>query len=159
MNKQRLSFVLFALFITAFLISHYWFQLVLIQGSSMTPAYRSWQLAVICKQSYQYESGAVIAFRCETLNAVLIKRIVACPGDTVQIKDGMLYVNGRVGQEATPSYFNINYAGIAQAPLTLSSDEYFVLGDNSEESVDSRHTEVGCVSKEDIIGMIIPQLP
>lgn len=158
MNKLRLSLVMSALLFTAFFISHYWFQFVLIQGSSMTPTYHPWQLAVICKQSYQLESGTVIAFKCETLNAVLIKRVVACPGDTIQIKDGILYVNGNAGQEASPSHY-INYAGIAQAPLTLSSDEYFVLGDNLEESIDSRHTEVGRVTREDILGIIFPQIP
>lgn len=157
MSKKRFSLAVLILFFTAFFISRYWFQFVLIQSSSMTPHYHPWQLAVICKQSYQLESGTVIAFRCETLNAVLIKRIVACPGDTVQIKDGILYVNGNAEQESSPSHY-INYAGIAQVPLTLSTDEYFVLGDNLEESIDSRHTEVGCVTKGDILGIIFPQI-
>lgn len=158
MSRKRFVIAVLILFFTAFFVSNYWFQFVLIQGSSMTPTYRPWQLAVICRQSYQLESGTVIAFRCETLNSVLIKRIVACPGDTVQIKNGILYVNGNSGQESSPSRY-INYAGIAQDLLTLSSDEYFVLGDNTEESIDSRHTEVGCIKREDILGTIFPQKP
>lgn len=158
MSKKRFSLTVLILFFTAFFISNYWFQFVLIQGSSMTPQYHPWQLAVICKQSYQFEPGAVIAFRCETLNAILIKRIVACPGDTVQIKNGILYVNGNTAQDSIP-YNSINFSGIAQVPLTLSSDEYFVLGDNLEESIDSRHTEVGCIKSGEILGIIFPQIP
>lgn len=158
MSRKRFALAVLILFFTAFFISNYWFQFVLIQGSSMTPHYRPWQLAVICRQSHQFESGTVIAFRCETLNAVLIKRIVACPGDTIQIKNGILYVNGNTEQESSSTYC-INYAGIAQSPLTLSSDEYFVLGDNTEESIDSRYTEVGCIQREDILGIIFPQIP
>lgn len=153
MSRKRFAVAVLILFFTAFFVSNYWFQFVLIQGSSMTPTYRTWQLAVICKKSYQFESGTVIAFRCETLNSVLIKRIVACPGDTVQIKNGILYVNGNAGKESSP----ITYAGIAQELLTLSSNEYFVMGDNTEESIDSRHAEVGCITRKDILGIIFPQ--
>lgn len=156
MSRKRFAIAVLIIFFTAFFVSNYWFQLVLIQGSSMSPAYRPWKLAVICRQSYRYEPGTVIAFRCETLNSVLIKRIVACPGDTVQIKNGILYVNGNAGKESS-LYNSITYAGIAQELLTLSSDEYFVMGDNTEESIDSRHTEVGCIKREDILGIIFPQ--
>lgn len=124
----------------------------------MAPTYHPWQLAVISKQSYDLETGNVIAFRCDSLNAVLIKRIVACPGDTIQIKNNILYVNGIAAQEAS-IYYSIDYAGIAQEPITLSSDEYFVLGDNLENSIDSRYTEIGCIKKGDILGIVSPLIP
>ena len=69
----------------AFLCSRYWFQLMLIQGESMAPTYHNLQLVVLDKRGEAYEPGEVIAFSCDGLNAVLVKRVVAGPGDTAQI--------------------------------------------------------------------------
>lgn len=154
MRKKFLPFAIIILFCTTFFISHYWIQLVLIQGSSMPPAYHPWQLAIIYKQAPQLKAGDVIAFQCDTLDAVLIKRIVACPNDTVHIENGILYINGSANQEIS-SDDSISYAGIAVEPITLTSDEYFVF---YEYSKDSRYPEIGCVKEEDIYGIIFPQV-
>lgn len=124
----------------------------------MSPAYQPWQLAIIDKTSSQLNVGDVIVFRCTFLNATLIKRIAACPGDTVEIKNGILYINGDTVQ-TIPSYNSIGYAGIAESPIKLNEDEYFVLGDNLEYSKDSRHADIGCISKDEILGRIFPQIP
>lgn len=156
MKKNKYFLCIFALFIITFYISTYYFQFALIQGDSMKPAYRSWQLVILNKNPKELKTGDVISFRCETLNCVLIKRIVACPGDHMEIEDGILYVNN------SPSPYvlsPINDPGIAQSPITLGTDEYFVLGDNYEYSKDSRHSEVGYVHSEDILGSVIPQIP
>ena len=158
MRKKYLLLTVAVLFCSAFLISHFWFQFVLIQGTSMIPSYRPWQLATIYKRADTLESGDVIAFQCDSLNALLIKRIVACPGDTVQIQNGILYINGSQKQPVS-IYGSITYAGTAQDPITLSADEYFVLGDNIEDSKDSRYPEIGCIKKKDIWGIITPQIP
>lgn len=123
----------------------------------MAPSYKSWQLVIIRKNPSHLASGDVIVFQCAQLNTILIKRIVACPGDTVQIKDGCLYVNG-ICQDKVP-YHSISYAGIAENPVTLSSNEYFVLGDNLEYSKDSRYVDIGCIQKENILGTVLPNIP
>lgn len=80
-----------------------------------------------------------------------VKRIIGLPGETVQIVDETIYINGNPLKE---NYGKdpINYQGVASEPFTLGDDEYFVLGDNREVSQDSRYEEVGNINKEDIVG-------
>ncbi|MFI3238231.1 MAG: signal peptidase I [Lachnospiraceae bacterium] len=80
-----------------------------------------------------------------------IKRVVACEGDTVQIINGYLYING----EYTDSgYDRMIDAGIASEMILLDEDEYFVLGDNRNKSEDSRSTTIGIVNLKDIYGTV-----
>ena len=96
-----------------------------------------------------------------------VKRIVGLPGETVQIIDGLVYINGEPleddviygfgltdedGNEIEPE--KIYNAGLASEPVTLGYDEYFVLGDNRNNSEDSRFANVGNVKYSSIIGRI-----
>lgn len=80
-----------------------------------------------------------------------VKRVIAVPGDTVQIKDGVLYLNGEEYEEEIDSE-TIQESGLAEEELTIGEDEYFVLGDNRNNSEDSRYANIGNVKKEHIIG-------
>jgi len=133
------------------LLSRYLFQLTLVQGESMEPAYRNAQFVVINKYKREYSAGQVILFRCDGLDTYLIKRIVACSGDTVIIKNRLLYVNGKPLED----YDNIEYAGIVGREITIPESCYFVLGDNISESKDSRYDAVGIVNDESICGFVI----
>lgn len=155
--RKKIIVLIMICFIARF-ISIYLFQFVLVQGDSMSPAYKPWQLVIMSKYPSQLKTGDIIVFQCASLDTVLIKRVVACPGDTVQIKNGILYVNGFDTRETFP-YGLIEYAGIAETPLILKADEYFVLGDNLEYSKDSRYTDIGCVKKDDILGTVLPKIP
>lgn len=141
-----------AVILAAFLCSRFVVQLLLIQGDSMLPAYHNMQLVLLEKGTHSYEPGNVIAFRCDALQATLIKRIAAGPGDTVQILDGTLYVNGSVST-VYPEAGCFTEAGILSGPVTLKSDEYFVIGDNMGKSKDSR--TVGPVKRASILGLVI----
>jgi len=80
-----------------------------------------------------------------------IRRIVGGPGDTIQIKNGTLYVNGKAYIEKT-EVAAMEEAGIAETEIELGEDEYFVLGDNRNNSEDSRYANIGNIKKEYIIG-------
>ena len=140
--------------ICAYYISNNWYQLMLIQGNSMRPAYHDMQFVILDKHSKAYTYGDVVAFKSEGLNAVLVKRIAACPGDTAHIKDGTLYVNGAVSLiYSLENYFE--YAGLLEKEIELMDDQYIVLGDNSCESKDSRYEIVGPIERRSIIGEVI----
>ena len=102
----------------AFLCSRYWFQLMLIQGESMAPTYHNLQLVVLDKRGKAYESGEVIAFRCDGLNAVLVKRVAAGPGDKVQIDDGTLLINEAVSP-IYPVKGAFQYAGLLEECVAM----------------------------------------
>ncbi len=80
-----------------------------------------------------------------------VKRVIAVPGDTVQIKDGVLYLNGKEYEEEIDCE-NMEEAGLAAEELTIGEDEYFVLGDNRNNSEDSRYANIGNIKKQHIIG-------
>ena len=99
------------------------------------------------------KQGDVIAFlpNGNEKSHYYVRRVVACPGDTVQIKDGKVYVNGEVYQEKI-MVASIEDAGVASEEIKLGDDEYFVLGDNRNNSEDSRLANIGNVKKSYIIG-------
>lgn len=80
-----------------------------------------------------------------------IKRVIGVPGDTVQIKDGAVYVNGEAFVEEV-NVSAIENALLAEEEITVGEDEYFLLGDNRNNSEDSRYASIGNVKKEYIIG-------
>lgn len=133
--------------------SIFFYQFALINGASMSPTYSRLEFVIIDKTSDSYERGEVIALASDAAKGNLIKRIAAKEYDTVIIRDGTLYVNGK----ANEYYQGIEYSGIAENEITLKEGEYFVIGDNVKESRDSRYAEIGIIKHEDIIGKIIPQ--
>ena len=80
-----------------------------------------------------------------------VRRVVGVPGDKVWIKDGALYINGKLYEEAK-EVASMTEAGIAETEIQLGQDEYFVLGDNRNNSEDSRYANIGNIKKEYIIG-------
>ena len=86
-------FLFFCIIMFAFYVSVNWYQVLLIHGESMSPTYQDMQIVILEKHLERYTYGDVIAFQCENLDSILVKRIVACPGDDVVIKSGHLYVN------------------------------------------------------------------
>lgn len=152
--KIRLFVLIMCVIMLSYYISANWYQLSLIHGESMSPAYHNLQLVIIDRHSKDYTYGDVVVFKCANLDAVLVKRVTACPGDTVAIKDGTVYVNDTISSVYGQEYI-FEYSGIAQEPLYLEANQYFVIGDNVMESKDSRYKEVGIIGETDVIGKII----
>ena len=153
-TKKRLIIIaIFVLLSIAFITSKFFYQLMLIQGDSMLPTYHNLSMVIVDKTDRDFCADDVIAFKCDNVKGVLVKRIVAVSGDTVCIKDNKLYVNDRISEITSAD--RIKYAGTAEKNILLGDGEYFVLGDNYDESVDSRYEEVGIVQEDNIIGKII----
>ena len=132
-------------------------------NASMEPTYQTGDILLINTISYRVkspEAGDVIAFKPKSnVNASYsIKRVIAVPGDTIQITGGRIYVNGeryKENLEADP----IEIAGIVASEQTLLEDQYFVLGDNRNASEDSRYESIGYVSEKDILGKVWAKYP
>ncbi|MDD3141299.1 MAG: signal peptidase I, partial [Lachnospiraceae bacterium] len=78
-------------------------------------------------------------------------RIIGLPGETIEIKEGKIYINGKKISEKIKTT-ELENAGIASDPLKLGGNEYFVLGDNRKSSEDSRMADIGAVKKSEIYG-------
>ena len=125
-------------------------------GVSMEPGLGNGQEILIDRFVYlirQPQDTDVVVFKPNGNESahLYVKRIVGTPGDTVLIRDGLLYVNGNVYDEAG-IFDRIENGGIAEPGLTLGEDEFFVLGDNRNDSEDSRSSNIGIVRREYIIG-------
>ena len=125
-------------------------------GVSMEPTLYNGQRIFINRLSYKIkgpQAGDVVVFLPNgNRNAhYYVKRVVAVPGDTVQIQDGILYVNGEASDLIT---VKIQEEGIASNELTLGKGEYFCIGDSPGSSEDSRSANIGPVDSEDIIGKV-----
>lgn len=119
----------------------------------MTPSYHHLQLVILDKHNRNYQRGDVAAFWCEELSCTLVKRIAALPEDRVVIREETLYINDQPSKiYPEPGLFS--YAGILADEIILGSGEYLLLGDNMEESKDSRYREVGIISESNIFGKI-----
>ncbi len=127
-----------------------------IVGDSMEPGLVSGQEILINRIVYRLSApdrGDVIVFLPNgNQNAhYYVKRVVGLPGETIQIREGRVYVDGALLAE-DESYDSMADAGIAENELTLAADEYFVLGDNRNSSEDSRSGNIGAVRRDNIIG-------
>lgn len=125
-------------------------------GDSMEPALYNAQEILMNRIIYRLSApkrGDVIVFlpNGNQNSHYYVKRVVGLPGETVQIKNGSVYIDGRILEE-DESLDKMIDPGIALNEMTLASDEYFVLGDNRNSSEDSRSGNIGAVKKDTIIG-------
>lgn len=126
-----------------------------VDGHSMEPTLSDGDNLIVDKLSYRFrdpERYDIIVFPYQHAeNTYYIKRIIGLPGETVQVIDGYMYINGKKLDEHYGAEV-MEDPGIAAEPIKLGDDEYFVLGDNRNHSSDSRVTSVGVLTRDMLIG-------
>ena len=162
--KERVTDILLWIFeilvviLFAFVLVYFFGQIRTNVGQSMELTLVDGDQVLIDTLSYRVGSpkqNDIIAFKPNGSESshTNIKRVIAVPGDTVQIKDGQIYINNTVyiEKEDRPKIMN---AGLASEPITLDVKEYFVLGDNRNNSEDSRHPDIGIVNSDYVEGRV-----
>ena len=148
-NKELLSFIFKIVFIgiIVFIISNYLFQLCVIRGDSMYPTLKNGQLIIAQKFNLNLQYGDIVVIYKNEKK--IIKRVVGMPGDFIKI-DGYLYINGQISDNYL---FDDTEPEIEE--FKLNEDEFFVLGDNVNNSTDSRFEEIGIIYRDEIKGKMI----
>ncbi|MBR2186717.1 MAG: signal peptidase I [Lachnospiraceae bacterium] len=133
------------------------FQRTVVEGASMEGTLHDGDSLLVEKLSYRFsdpERFDIVVFPYSGEKGVyFVKRIIGLPGETVEIREGVLLIDSKV----LPYRYNrdrIMNAGLVSTEITLHDNEYFVMGDNVNDSVDSRSPEVGNVDRDFIIGKV-----
>ena len=141
--------LILSLLITKFIAHH-----TAVDGSSMESTLSDGDQLIVEQLSYYFHDPQrfdVIVFPISSEDNY-IKRIIGLPGETVQIRDGQVYINGNLLTDDHYGLEQMDDPGMAADTIYLQKDEYFVLGDNRNASVDSRFREVGLIKRGDIKG-------
>ncbi len=158
----RIGVFILAVLIIALVMSRFIVERVRVVNHSMEHTLDDGESVLIDKISYRFRAPRrfeIIVFRPRGSKEELIKRVIAVPGETIQIKDGCFIIDGNKIKDVK-GLKKPEYAGLAESPITLLEGEYFVVGDNREESIDSRYDEVGIVTSTRITGrMFMRVLP
>ena len=153
--RSTLKSTLYALITAAavaVLVATLWLPVLQIYGGSMAPTLHEGEIVVSVKEK-NFEQGDIVAFYYG--NRILIKRYIAGPGSWVDIlEDGTIVVDG---VELEEPYVEEKAVGSCdlELPYQVPEGRYFLVGDHRETSVDSRHSSVGCISEEQIVGKIV----
>ena len=157
MKKEILSWVFYIAFVLVltWVIITFVGQRTRVDGRSMMNTLHDGDNLIVEKLSYRFSDPKrfdIIVFPPTGKKEYYIKRIIGLPGETVQIdENGNIYINGELLEENYGAE-TIQNPGRAVNPITLGDDEYFVMGDNRNNSKDSRSEEVGNVKRSQIIG-------
>jgi signal peptidase I len=164
-DRSLLSYTILALgialFVRFFVAAPY-----VVSGASMEPTFENWHYLIVDRVSYDLESpqrGDVVVFGLPSdTNRALIKRVIGLPGETVVLSGTDPTVT--IINKSHPNGFTLdepyldpnNYGGASDMRVTLSNDQYFVLGDNRKVSADSRLW--GILPRQDIVGRVFLRL-
>ncbi len=162
MHALRVSRIVFAVEIAvvvvlAALTAHLFFGSYAMQEGSMEPAIQTGDRYLVNRAAYALTGvhrGDLIAYKSkdEADSTIHVKRVIGLPGETVQIKNGLILIDGKTYMEDRELPAITNGGAVEQQPLTIGDDEYFVLGDNRNNSEDSRFADVGNIMRANIIG-------
>lgn len=154
LQKKQLWYLLLVL-LFAYVMVHDVVQRVDVYGASMEPTYMEGDILLadkLCLKFTEIERFDEVVFQYQyRKNQFYIKRVIGLPGETVQIVDGRVTINGVVLEDDYGTELMENPRRAAN-PVVLGVDEYFLLGDNRNDSSDSRDSDIGNVSAGQIIG-------
>jgi len=122
-----------------------------IEGTSMEPTLVNGDIVLLTKTT-NFDRGELCGFSWN--NKLLIKRVIGIPGDWIEIDtDGTVYLNGEELDEPYAEQLSVGECDL-EFPFQVPQEQYFVLGDMRESSIDSRNTLIGCVAKDQIVGKV-----
>lgn len=128
---------------------------IIVTGQSMSPLLLPDEVVLINRLIYDYkkpERMDIVAFMRED-QKINVKRVIGLPGETVQVIDGYVYIDSK-RLVVEDNLDQVSLGGLAENPIELGQDEYFLLGDNRDSSEDSRFVNVGNVRKDQIVGKV-----
>ena len=122
-----------------------------IEGTSMEPTLSNGDIVLLTKTT-RFEHGDLCGFTWN--NKLLIKRVIGLPGDWIEIDtDGTIYLNGDKLDEPYVQQMALGKCDL-EFPFQVPQEQYFVVGDMRESSIDSRNTVIGCVPNDQIVGKV-----
>ena len=122
-----------------------------IEGTSMEPTMKNGDIVLLTK-TQQFDRGEICGFAWN--NKLLIKRVIGIPGDWIEIDtDGTVYRNGEKLEEPYAQQIAFGECDL-EFPFQVPQEQYFVIGDMRESSIDSRNTLIGCIPKDQIVGKV-----
>ena len=158
--RQHLFVLLFVMLFSVpayFLASRFIVTAVVVQGRSMTPTLRDGERYYLNRWRYLFLSprcGDIVVIKDPGHNDFAVKRIIAHPYDWLNLKDGMIYINGkRLDEKYLERGVRTDTPDLKERWVQLGRDQYYVMGDNRANSEDSRF--YGVVARKNIIGMVI----
>ncbi len=144
-------FTLVVVAAAAILIATLWLPFLRIYSASMSPTLQDKDI-VCCVKTADFEAGDMLAFYYN--NKILVKRVIGLPGDQIRItEDGTVYVNDVPLDEPYVAEKALGECDLVM-PFEVPAGKLFVIGDQRTSSIDSRHTVIGCIAQEQIVGKL-----
>lgn len=140
------------LFIVVLLVFRFVIGFSFVKGNSMLPTLKSGEIVMYFRLGSDYQAGDIVPVRVPE-GEYYVKRVIATAGDTIDIKDSKVYLNGELLDEPYIQGETLSQQGAVRYPLTLKEDQIFVMGDNRDVSMDSR--TFGVVGSRQIKGKIL----
>lgn len=161
---ECMTYVLIFVFFVIISPKYIWAKAI-VDGESMEATLQNEDILIQEKVKYHFSEPSrydVVVFKSSVSgeDEFWVKRIIGLPGETIQIIDDDIYIDGEKLGERSKGTGDISYYGVAEEPYKIPEGEYFVMGDNrdGDKSWDSRYEEVGTIKKEQIVGHVIARI-